>query len=314
MTRLVRSVGLVVTFLAALLATGVKTASAAPEWRYGTVSWKKDTVNSTADTYVVNVKYTTAWRWGSISSLTSLPGGSFCLSPDAGVLNGVTPDSCPPIGNLIRSVGPITPDKPVIFDSAATPAASIQMTSRVVQVLFEVDPLQQIAVTEFSFTMTFPASANPVRLTYTAPAGARLFLPVQENNSNTAPTLTTVIDAAPPVTRSPVVESLPVQHLTVGVPTTLSLPNLTADGLSNMFRFATASESLLTTRVPGSTSGNLADALQLDALTGVAMVARAPPGRELHSRSCLAQISSTSAWLRRACTRLRALSADIRDH
>src|SRR4029453_9734120 len=40
--------------------------------------------------------------------------------------------------------------------------------------------------------------------------------------------------------------------------------------------------------------------------------ARAPPGLALHSRSCLRQIASTSAWLRRAWTSvLVLLAADI---
>lgn len=43
-----------------------------------------------------------------------------------------------------------------------------------------------------------------------------------------------------------------------------------------------------------------------------AKTARAPPGLELQRRSCLAQISSTSAWVRRVWTSDLALSADIR--
>ncbi len=39
--------------------------------------------------------------------------------------------------------------------------------------------------------------------------------------------------------------------------------------------------------------------------------ARAPPGREVHSRSCLAQMRSASAWVRRR-TDMAALWADMR--
>jgi hypothetical protein len=229
-----RSIGLLLLCL--LL---VANNASATHFRYGTFRWEKNLAHPNPAEFKVRVTYDVGARW-------SFPWGTVVSTcpPSPFVPTGSTgTGNCPPVGATVN-FGAVVFNKPVKVNTATTATiASISMSPVVSSVISERD----LFYGQFAFDLTFSTTSNPVQLDWTNCCRLSQIL---EGNNDQNWRMLTIIDAAPPNTKSPISTSLPLITVTTGQTNTLFFPSQSFDNTINKFRISTFAESQLPKVVP----------------------------------------------------------------
>ena len=195
------------------------TPAYASHHRYATIYWER--VLSHPNPAEVQVKITI-----EIGARLSFPWG--------------TPTT-PTVGTVV-TYGGVNFDKAAKVGASATLVTSMTFTPTVTAV----DAANDTLYGTQTFTLTYPATSNPVKVTFAN--CCRLSTLLDGNNDANMP-VAALIDITKG-TRSPKSTSLPVINVTVGVQNDVLIPTVAFDNFTNRIRVATTTESGLPNTQP----------------------------------------------------------------